>query len=64
MCRAEGVLVDPARLRLSRFRFSLGNTTGIRRDSGFSRVLREFVKGLASVSQPKTRSTGKNVPFV
>uniref|UniRef100_A0A1J3IX91 Putative mitochondrial protein n=1 Tax=Noccaea caerulescens TaxID=107243 RepID=A0A1J3IX91_NOCCA len=59
-----GVFVDPAKIEAIRDWPRPSSTTEIRIFLGLSSYYRRFVKGFASMSQPMTKLTGKDVSFV
>ncbi|KAL9285831.1 putative nucleotidyltransferase, Ribonuclease H [Arabidopsis thaliana] len=60
----EGVSVDPEKIEAIREWPRPTNATEIRSFLGLARYYRRFVKGFASMAQPMTKLTGKDVPFV
>ncbi|KAL9308464.1 putative nucleotidyltransferase, Ribonuclease H [Arabidopsis thaliana] len=61
---AEGVLVDPEKIEAIRDWPKPTNATEIRSFLGLAGYYRRFVKGFASMAQPMTKLTGKDIPFV
>ena len=61
---AEGVSVDPEKIEAIRDWPRPTNATEIRSFLGLAGYYRRFVKGFASMAQPMTKLTGKDVPFV
>ncbi|KAL9286110.1 putative nucleotidyltransferase, Ribonuclease H [Arabidopsis thaliana] len=61
---AEGVSVDPEKIEAIRGWPRPMNATEIKSFLGLAGYYRRFVKGFASMAQPMTKLTGKNVPFV
>ncbi|KAL9830767.1 putative nucleotidyltransferase, Ribonuclease H [Arabidopsis thaliana] len=60
----EGVSVDPEKIEAIRDWPRPTNATEIRSFLGLAGYYRRFVKGFASMAQPMTKLTGKDVPFV
>ncbi|CAA7019741.1 unnamed protein product [Microthlaspi erraticum] len=61
---AEGVSVDPAKIEAIRDWPRPSSATEIRSFLGLAGYYRRFVKGFATMAQPMTKLTGKDVPFV
>nr|AAC26240.1 contains similarity to reverse transcriptases (PFam: rvt.hmm, score: 116.22) [Arabidopsis thaliana] len=61
---AEGVSVDPEKIEAIRDWPRPTNAVEIRSFLGLAGYYRRFVKGFASMAQPMTKLTGKDVPFV
>nr|AAD22339.1 putative retroelement pol polyprotein [Arabidopsis thaliana] len=61
---AEGVSVDPEKIEAIRDWPRPTNATEIRSFLRLTGYYRRFVKGFASMAQPMTKLTGKDVPFV
>jgi len=61
---AKGVSVDPEKIEAIRDWPKPTNATEIRSFLGLAGYYRRFVKGFASMAQPMSKLTGKNVPFV
>ncbi|CAA7058315.1 unnamed protein product [Microthlaspi erraticum] len=61
---AEGVSVDPAKIEAIRDWPRPSSATEIRSFLGLAGYYRRFVKGFATMAQPMTKLTGKDVPFI
>ncbi|CAA7040405.1 unnamed protein product [Microthlaspi erraticum] len=61
---AEGVSVDPAKIEAIRDWPRPSSATEIRSFLGLAGYYRRFVKGFATMAQPMTKLTGKDVPFL
>ncbi|KAF8046932.1 hypothetical protein N665_3324s0001 [Sinapis alba] len=60
----QGISVDPEKIRAIQGRPRPKNATEIRSFLGLAGYYRKFVKGFASLAQPMTQLTGKDVKFV